>query len=119
MYRGAGRTSLPHFADSDTPLLEQEVQTEGRACACPAGAADCLAWETFVLEEALDVERDEQYTLHLTAAAAAQGVAQAQAFRVGLLILDPYTRGSNNFAVRRAFWGTAGTNRCRKEGGGG
>jgi hypothetical protein len=50
----------------------------------------------FVLDAPLKVVRDVEYTLHLTTREA----ALTRAFRVGLLVLDPYARGTNNFAVR-------------------
>lgn len=94
VYEGAGRSSAPHFPESVAPLLEQDVRGS-EDCTCTRG--DCLAWQMFVLDAPLKVVQDVEYTLHLTTREA----ALTRAFRVGLLVLDPYARGTNNFAVRR------------------
>lgn len=88
LFSGSGRTRVPYFTAQQTPLLAQEVA--GGLCKCDD--ADCLAWQVFVLDNAIAVEADREYTVHLSA-------PRSMTARVGMLVADAYTRGSNNFAV--------------------
>ncbi|EDQ92834.1 uncharacterized protein MONBRDRAFT_22006 [Monosiga brevicollis MX1] len=90
IYAGAGRSAFPYF-DDDNLLHEQIVQ---QACDCTGH--DCIEWRTWSLDVPVLVEADTTYAISL---ALTEHLVKQKRHRIGLMVADAYTRGSNNFAA--------------------